>query len=369
LLDPTFNTYKYLGIYQRNLEACDESPVLFNGSFAQGCTNCHAFPNNRPDSLLLHVRPGVDESVAPGMIVVRDGKAVRVNTRTKAIPRPAGFTSWHPSGQVAAFSVNDTVQYMHGAGTEVREVYDRNSDLAIVDFRTGVVSTDPAIADPARLETFPSWSPDGKYLYYCSAPSLWEKIEASLLEDYKNVKYDLMRIHYEFATNAWGKPEVLLAAAQTGKSMVEPRASPDGRYLLFCMCDRGAFPAFRAESDLYLMDLADRRYRRLEANSLRSESWHSWSSNSRWIVFASRRDNGLVTWPYLCYVDRAGQDHKPFLLPQNDPRFYDTCLKTYNLPELVTDRITVSEKELLRALRSETPLAAAETPAIPTTRE
>ena len=317
--------------------------------------NCHTFPQNRPDPFLLHVRTGVDYSVSSGMVVVRDGKAERVSTHTDVNPKPAGFTSWHPSGSIAAFSINDTVQYMHATGTEVREVYDRNSDLAIVNFQTGAVSTDPAIADPVRLETFPCWSPDGEFLYFCSAANVWEEIEATLLDDYKDVKYDLMRIHYDLATNSWGKPEVLLAAAETGQSIVQPRASPDGRFLLFCMCDHGAFPAFRAESDLYLMDVTNRSYRRLEANSHRSESWHTWSSNSRWIVFASRRDNGLVAWPYFCYVDEAGQDHKPFLLPQQDPRFYDTRLKTYNLPELITGPIAVSEQELALRRAHENP--------------
>lgn len=369
LLGPTFSTYRHLGIYQRALEAYDESPVLFGGSFEQGCTNCHAFPSNRPDPFLLHVRPGLDESVSPGMIVVRDGKAARVSTRIGPMSYPAGFTAWHPGGQVAAFSINDTVQYMHGTGKETREVYDRNSDLAIVDFRTDAVSTDPAIADPARLETFPAWSADGRYLYFCSAPSLWEQVKDSLLEDYEKVKYDLMRIPYDAGMNRFGRPEVLLAAAETGKSIVEPRASPDGRYLLFCMCDRGPFPAFREDSDLYLMNLSNRSYRRLEANSPRSESWHGWSSNSRWIVFASRRDNGHVAWPYLCYIDQSGRDHSPFLLPQEDPRFYDTCLKTFNLPELITGPIAVSERELLRAVHSEAPNAPVGTPEVSQGRE
>jgi len=352
LIDPTFSTYKYLGVYQRDLESFDESRVLFGGTFDQGCVNCHAFPQNRPDLSLIHVRPGLDPSIQPGMIVVRDGTAARVNTRAPNSSKLAGFTAWHPSGKVAVFSVNDTVQYMHGAGKETREVYDRNSDLALLDFRTESVTTNPAIAAPDRAETFPAWSPDGKYLYFSSAPSVWDKVKDSLLENYQNVKYDLMRVRYDQETNAWGKPEAISTAAETGKSIVEPRPSPDGRYVLVSMCDHGPFPAFRADSDLYLLELANRHYRRLEANSPRSESWHCWSSNSRWIVFESRRDNGHVAWPYLCYLDASGQDHTPLLLPQEDPRFYDTCLKTYNLPELITGPVAVSERELLKAVRS-----------------
>ncbi len=356
ILDAVYDCYKYVGIYQHNLESHAETPLLFNSEFNRGCVNCHSFLNNRPESFLVHSRPGPDESIAAGPILVRDGKAARVKTRTAAIPRVAFVTSWHPSGDLAAFCVNWFGQFMRGTGAEIREVVDLDSDVEIVDFRSGEVSNSPGIADPDRLETFPCWSPDGKHLFFSSAPRLWEKTDFAPLKDYGKAKYDLMRISYDVASNTWGEPELLLAAAETGKSVLQPRASPDGRYLLFCMCDHGPFPAFQEDSDLYLMDLADRSYRRLEkANSPRSESWHSWSSNSRWVVFSSRRDIGIVARPHICYIDGSGQDHKAFVLPQHDPRFYDTSLNTYNLPELITGPVTVPKQELIDALRTPAP--------------
>jgi len=84
------------------------------------------------------------------------------------------------------------------------------------------------------------------------------------------------------------------------------------------------------------MDLKSRKYRRLTCNSAQSDSWHCWSSNSRWIVFSSKRDNGWLARPYFSYIDANGREHKPFVLPQKDPAFYDTWLKTYNVPELVS---------------------------------
>ena len=356
VLDAVYDYYKYLGIYQRNLESFDESPLLFNSEFDRGCVNCHSFPNNRPETFLLHSRPGPNDSIAAGPILVRDGKASRIKTRSEDIPRASFVTSWHPSGNLAAFCVNWFGQFMRGTGAETREVVDLDSDVAIVDFRTGNSSTCPGIAHPDRLETFPCWSADGETLFFSSAPRLWGKTDFAPLKDFEEVKYDLMRISYDPAADTWGEPELLLAAAETGKSILQPRASPDGRYLLFCMCDHGPFPAFQGDSDLYLMDLADRSCRRLEkASSPRSESWHSWSSNSRWVVFSSRRDNGLVARPHICYVDRSGQDHQAFLLPQRDPRFYDASLNTYNVPELITGPITVPKQELVDALRSPAP--------------
>lgn len=352
MMDAVYNVYMYLGIYQRNLETFEEKPILFNSTFGRGCVNCHTFSNNRPSPMLLHARSGGDSSIASGLILARGDKAERVATRTQASPVPANVISWHPSGALAAFSVNWYGQFMHGAGQEVREVIDLDSDLSIVDLRTGEVSSPPGIANPSRLESFPCWSPDGKHLYFSSAPRLPRRTKVSPLEDYPKVKYDLMRIAYDDAAKKWGEPEVLLAAATVGKSLLEPRVSPDGRYVVFCACDYGPFPAFREDSDLWLMDLTDRSHRRLAANSPRSESWHCWSSNSRWLVFSSRRDNGLVARPYFCYVDPSGQSGKAFLLPQSDPRFYEGHLKTYNLPELITGPLEVSERELLRAMRS-----------------
>lgn len=352
MMDAVYNVYKYLGIYQRNLETFEEKPILFNSTFGRGCVNCHTFCQNRPSPMLLHARPGGNSSIGAGLLLARGDKAERVATRTQASPKPANVIAWHPNGDLAAFSVNWYGQFMHGAGMEVREVIDLESDLSVVDLRTGEVSTDPGIANPRRLESFPCWSPDGRHLYFSSAPQLPRRSKVSPLEDYPQVKYDLMRIAYDHATKTWGKPEVLLAAATAGKSLLQPRVSPDGRHVVFCACDHGPFPAFREDSDLWLMNLADRSYQRLAANSPRSESWHCWSSNSRWLVFSSRRDNGLVARPHFCYVASSGQSGKAFLLPQNDPRFYDAHLKTYNLPELITGPLEVSERELLRAMYS-----------------
>jgi hypothetical protein len=105
-------------------------------------------------------------------------------------------------------------------------------------------------------------------------------------------------------------------------------------------------------SDLYLLDLASGDYRKLDINSEFSESYHSWSSNARWLAFSSRRQGGFFTRCYFCYVDRAGQAHKPFVLPQADPTFYDSFIKSICVPELVTGPVRVPESALVRAARS-----------------
>jgi len=44
------------------------------------------------------------------------------------------------------------------------------------------------------------------------------------------------------------------------------------------------------------------KYSRLDINSSESESWHSWSSNSRWIVFKKRQS----TQAYTAAPERSG---------------------------------------------------------------
>jgi hypothetical protein len=352
LLGPVCNLYRTMGIYQRNLENYDESAVVTHDE-VDACFNCHAFSKNRPDTFSFQVRRGrAKERIESGMIVVRGGHAFRLQTESRAAPRPPGYTSWHPGGAVAAFSMSRPYQLFRGAGADVREVFDTLSDIAIVDVQTGAASTSPGVADPGRLETLPGWSADGRILYYSSAESPWGADELPTAEAVAKTKYDLMCVRYDVEKAAWGKPEIVLSATKTGKSISEPRASPDGRHLLFCISDRGAFPVHEASSDLCLMDVKSRNYRRLECNSRQSDSWHCWSSNSRWIVFSSKRDNPLLARLYFSYIDEDGRERKPFLLPQKDPTFYDTWLKTYNVPELISGPIVVSRRELQKAIHS-----------------
>ena len=83
------------------------------------------------------------------------------------------------------------------------------------------------------------------------------------------------------------------------------------------------------------------------------DTYHSWSSNSRWFVFASKRDDGLYGKPYFCYVDRQGHAHKPFVLPQQDPQFYDMNLKSFNVPELGRGSLPFDAVDVQRAMKQE----------------
>jgi hypothetical protein len=177
-------------------------------------------------------------------------------------------------------------------------------------------------------------------------------------QGYDKVKYDLVQISYDLDTDKWGELKTVLSAQDTGRSIAMPRISPDGRWLMFCMCDYGCFPPWQPSSDLYLMDLKAAEqtgryeYRRLEINSDKSEAGHSWSSNSRWVVFSSKRKNDLFTRSYISYIDESGKVYKPIVLPQKDPEFYDCCLDAFNTPEFAVGPIVAIENKLARAVYS-----------------
>jgi len=97
--------------------------------------------------------------------------------------------------------------------------------------------------------------------------------------------------------------------------------------------------------------LETRQYHRLAANSPRCESWHCWSRNSRWIAFASKRRDWVFARIYFSYIDEEGRAHKPVLLPQRDPMFYDRLLKTYNVPELADAPAPAMGRALAQVIR------------------
>ncbi len=353
LLKPVHTVYGDIGIYQRDLRSYSETPVVENKSFGGACVNCHTFASNHADRMILQTR-GTKNGVAySGTIVVRSGRIDKVDTRSLAKAggadrgrigqAMAAYAAWHPRGEFVVYSANDIFQFFHAVG-DVRDVFDAESDLAVYHVDSNRVSTSPKISRPDRLETYPTWSPDGRSLYFCAADPLPR-------EQYKQVRYDLMRIGYDPDSGDWGELEPVFLSKDTGLSITEPRVSPDGKWLLFCMSDYGSFPVYRSSSDLYLLNLQTRKHHRLAINSPRSESWHCWSANSRWIAFASKRRDGVFGRIYFSYVDESGHAHKPLLLPQEDPAFDDRLIKTYSVPELASVPAPAHSPTLGRAVR------------------
>ena len=204
-----------------------------------------------------------------------------------------------------------------------------------------------------EFETFPAWNPTGDKLYYASAHYVFQgnDVDAELNVNYKSLKYNIYSRDFDAKNMKFGERKLVLDAASLGKSAAFPRISPDGRYVLVALSDFGQFHIWHKSSDLYVIDLKTGELRNLvNANSQESESYHNWSSNGRWIVFASRREDGNYTRLYMSYFDKNGKAHKPVLLPQKSPDYYKQLFKSYNVPEWMVREVKIGVARMTNAV-------------------
>ncbi len=286
----------------------------------------------------------------PGTLIWSDGKLLKVDTKIPSTLSAGIYPAWHPDGKFIAFSTGQISPHLTTRPGKVVDVADRVSDLMIYDIDNNQVLTSPVVSTKRR-ENMPQWSPDGRTLYYLSAPESIPGDEESLLHS----RYSLMRVRYSTNLNTWGEPEMVLNADSTGKSISMPAISPDGKSMVCSMSDYGYFTIFHKESDLYFINLETKEYRKLALNSSSAESFSSWSSNGRWLVFSSKRMDDVFSRPHIAYIDKNGVAHRPFVLPQKNPEMYDRLLANYNLPKMIKGKIEVSPEEI-QALVLEDPL-------------
>lgn len=330
LIAPGYEVWNFMGIYQRCLSSYVESPIYENKSMSIYCVNCHTTNQGNPDEFIFHQRPQ-----SSGTILAKDGIIKKLNTHYNDKVSTLVYPSWHPSGNYIAFSVNKTSQSIHSKDPNRLEVWDLYSDIVIVDIRTNSLLTNSLLMSENSFETFPAFSPDGKKLYFCSAQTI------TLPDSISAVKYDLCSIEVDPDKKTFGQQvDTIVRASANNFSTSFPRVSPDGRFLLYTQHNYGNFSIWHKEADLKMYDLEKKQSVDIEKlNSSESESYHSWSSNSRWIIFSSRRGDGLYTRPYLAHIDSTGIVGKPFLLPQENSTYYIHQDRSYNIPEFMTGKI------------------------------
>ena len=349
IIAPSYVTYEELSIRQRNLANFDESMIYNNmlqSTDVDGqCINCHSYKNNKTDNMQFHVRQHKG-----GTMLVTDGEVKKINLKTDSTISAGVYPAWHPTHNFIAYSINDTGQSFHTKNNNKIEVQDLKSDLILYDIDRNEVSF--IEHDTLEWEVFPAWAPDGKTLYYNSAHYEIQNFagrEREIIDNYKQFHYNIYRKSFDPETKTFGPAEMVLNADTLGKSATLPRISPDGRYLLFGMAEYGCFHIWHKDADLYMIDLKTMALRNMrELNSKDVESYHSWSSNGRWILYTSRRDDGGYTRLYIAYFDKNGRAHKPFILPQKDPYFYNDYYKSYNVPEYMLEPVEITPQEFAR---------------------
>jgi len=355
LIPASFVSYEALTISQRCLENYDESVIYDNilcGFEVEGqCINCHNYQQWNPERMQFHAR-----QKDGGTIIAYDGQIKKVNMRNDSILSAGVYPAWHPWLKLIVYSTDKTFQNFHTTNPNKIEVYDLASDIIAYDIDRGEVTN--LENDTTEFEVFPAWAPDGRTLYYCSAHYERKNYNLSknteLLSRCEELKYNIYKKSFDPETKLFGEHELVFNADTLGMSAVLPRISPDGRWMVFTMSGFGYFHIWHHDADLWLLDLQTGEAKPLAVvNSNDTESYHTWSSSGRWLVFGSRRDDGTFTRPFFAHVDKDGKWEKPFELPQKDPDYNRQLLRSYNIPEFMRGPVTIAPQTFADILKGE----------------
>ena len=347
LIEPDYEVFSHLQIQERNITNFDTRNICDYELVGNRCMNCHTYGQNRPDLSFMYVR-----GEGGGMILNRNGALRKLNIKTPEMTGGAVYAQFSPNGRYLVFSTNNIIPSFHSEPEKRMEVYDATSDVYVADLETNTVISSTLLADTTKMETFPCFTPDGKSIIYC---------KADFSRKAEEMNYSLYRIGFDENTGKIAEEEECIFEATVGEktSVCHPRVSPDGQYLLFTVADFGTFPLWHREADQRMMrlktdDTGNYPVDSLDiVNSELSDSYHSWGSNSRWFVFASKRHDGLYGRPFICYIDKNGKAHKPFALPQKHPLFYDNCLKSFNAPELGRAAVAFDPDDVQQIMKQE----------------
>ncbi len=212
--------------------------------------------------------------------------------------------------------------------------------LAIYDRDRRQYSALPGADDPQYVQTNAVWRPDGQEIVFARSrdpaldpPELRDiptvlvppQAASDFLSRGKTFLYDLYRI--PFNEGRGGQAVPVLGASNNGMSNYFPKFSPDGKWMVFCRAR--SFMLLQPDSELCIIPAEGGEVRRLQCNTPRMNSWHSWSPNSKWLVFSSKA-NSPYTQLFLTHIDQQGNASPPVLL-----RHFTSPERAANIPEFV----------------------------------
>ena len=309
------------------------------------CGNCHSFADN--GSILgLDVDYGNDKG-AYGILpvskhmVMDDAKIITWSDyRREDGELTFGLLSRvSPTGRYVISTVKDRSVFVAIPDLMISQLFFPIKGILVVyDRETKTFAALPRADDPQYVQTNAVWSPDGKEIVFARTKAHHaEHLEQqnSAIVDEKDVpeftvekqpfRYDLYRI--PFNDGKGGTPLPLQGASDNGMSNFFPKYSPDGKWIVFCKAK--SYMLLQPDSELYIVPVAGGVARRLRYNTARMNSWHSWSSNSRWLVFSSKV-NTAYTQLFLTHIDENGNDSPPVLLER-----FTSPDRAANIPEFV----------------------------------
>ncbi len=260
------------------------------------CVGCHAWAGG---AAFLNLKQGAERRL------VATGRAGGAPAALRLDLGPFSFIAPSPTAGHVVF-VHAPLGDLAPKDTVV-EPFDypyRAADLWVLDTRTGAVAPLPGAADPGFVEDMPSFSPDGGRVVF----SRYRFDDRAGAERVPSMEL----AEVPFAGGRGGAAKPVAGASAEGTWNYFARYSPDGRWISFCRGDASRGVYARRSSDIWIVPSGGGAARRLRLNAEGAmDSWHAWSSDSRWLAFSSNRDGSGMTALYLAYVDGDGNDHPP----------------------------------------------------------
>lgn len=345
MIPPGYQSFGHMGIHERNLGNFRHRTLLDTRMIESGCVNCHTQNRADPGTFSLHVR---GKHSATYMRVNDEYECL--NTVTDSTGGFFVYPYWHPSGKYIAYSINRTRQSFYSSVDRMLEVYDETSDVIVYCPETHKILRPEATNRKDKFETMPTFSADGKTLFFSVSNA------GELPRDALRMKYSLCALSFDPETGRFGdKADTLFSASRTDRTYIYPKPSYDGNYLLISVADYGTVPINHPESDLWLYDLRTSEfYPAGGINSDDAESFHNWSTNSRWAVVCTRRDDGMYTRLYLAHFNPEKRlFDKAFLLPQRDPvTYYQECGYSFSTPDFTLGKVPMDVRRARRMILS-----------------
>ena len=316
-------------------------PVVLKG--LPVCGNCHSFSH---DGKTLAM--DVDYASRKGSYVITTVKEQTVLasediitwTDEKNTERSYGLLSQiSPDGRYAISTVRDMSVFVPKPELAFsQEFFPIKGILCVFDRETGRFSDLPGANDPNFVQSNPTWSPDGEYIVFAraKAPDLrntkhqgrvWlTPIESrEFITSGEPFQFDLYRI--PFNAGQGGTAEPVEGASNNGMSNYFARYCPDGRWIVFCRAK--SYMLLQPDSELYIIPAEGGDARRLRCNTSRMNSWHSFSPNGKWLVFASKAYSDY-TQLCLTHIDENGCSTPAVLLAHLTAKN-----RAANIPEFV----------------------------------
>lgn len=344
LIPPGYQSFGHMGIFERNLSNFHQRELLDTRMVNSGCINCHTQNRTDPSTFSLHIR-----GAHSATFLKHDGKSECLNTVTDSTKGFFVYPYWHPSGKYIGYSTNATRQSFYTSADKMLESYDEWSDVIVYAVDQHIILRPPQTNRSDRFESWPAFSADGKTLFYSSSQF------GRLPRDAKKLHYSLCSIPFDPETGTFGETvDTLLNADRMNSSFNLPRPSYDGKYILVTRSDFGTLQAGHKEADLWIYDLRNGDFHNAGGiNGIGQDSFHNWSSNSRWAVVCSRREDGLYTRLYIAHMRDDGTFDKGFLLPQRNPgKYYYELIYSYNTPDFTSGKVQFNRHTVRKMVMS-----------------